>query len=206
MNNGLISQHGEWYLTYSRRNFRLFIYWNTCWAPHLRMSSKRFTMATMALFLAPGQTHCVLVVCHSKWVTIFDTARCEEPPTWLQRCLVVTRLAPRETAAVSAQFLRTPYNHAPVYSVTFFEAAYIGCIQWLAVTWHLSALFAEWPGSVTCCCGNTGVERPDTEVGSQGIWFDAPHCVSIRHDADHRHALVLTHSLAAEGLNCIIQR
>ena len=33
-------------------------------------------------------------------------------------CLFVTWLVPRETAAVSAHVLCTPYNHAPVYSVT----------------------------------------------------------------------------------------
>ena len=34
---------------------------------------------------------------------------------YLQRCLNVTWLVPRETAAVSAQLLCTPYNDAPVY-------------------------------------------------------------------------------------------
>ena len=32
--------------------------------------------------------------------------------------LVVTRLVPRKTAAVSAHVLCAPYNHAPAYSVT----------------------------------------------------------------------------------------
>ena len=36
-----------------------------------------------------------------------------------QRCLVVAWLMPRETAAASAQGLCTPYNHAPVYVVTY---------------------------------------------------------------------------------------
>ena len=40
----------------------------------------------------------------------------------LQRYLVVTWLVPRQTAAVSAQVLCTPYNHSPVYSVTSFKA------------------------------------------------------------------------------------
>ena len=36
--------------------------------------------------------------------------------------LVVAWLVPRETAAVSVQVLRTPFNYAPVYSVTSFKA------------------------------------------------------------------------------------
>ena len=54
---------------------------------------------------------------------------------YLQRCLVVIRLGPREIDAVSAQVLSTPYNHAPVYSVSLFEAIYVRCLC-LAVTCH----------------------------------------------------------------------
>ena len=43
---------------------------------------------------------------------------------------------PRETAAVSAQVLCTPNNHAPVYSVTSFEATCVGCMLCLTVTCH----------------------------------------------------------------------
>ena len=39
-----------------------------------------------------------------------------------------------KTAAISMHVLCTPYNHAPVYSVTSFKATYIGR---LAVTCHL---------------------------------------------------------------------
>ena len=41
--------------------------------------------------------------------------------TMLQHCLVViaTQLVSHKTAAVSAHVLRTPYNHAPVYSVLY---------------------------------------------------------------------------------------
>ena len=35
-----------------------FYYMNTCWAPHLEMSPKYFTMATMALLSAFEQTQC----------------------------------------------------------------------------------------------------------------------------------------------------
>ena len=51
------------------------------------------------------QTHCALVACYSD-------------REYLQRYVVVIWLVPRATAAVSAHVLCTPYNHAPVYSVT----------------------------------------------------------------------------------------
>ena len=41
---------------------------------------------------------------------------------------VVTWLVPRETAAVLVHVLRTPYNYAPVYSVTLREATYVWCM------------------------------------------------------------------------------
>ena len=50
--------------------------------------------------------------------------------------LIATWLVPRETSAISAQGLCTPYNHTPVYSVTIrshFSRVYV-C---LAVTCHL---------------------------------------------------------------------
>ena len=40
--------------------------------------------------------------------------------------LFVTQLVSRETAAVSAQVLSTPYSHGPVYCMTLRETAYIG--------------------------------------------------------------------------------
>ena len=40
---------------------------------------------------------------------------------YLQRYLVVAWLVPRETAAVSAHVLCTPYTHAPIYSGTSFH-------------------------------------------------------------------------------------
>ena len=39
-----------------------FLYEHFCWASHLEMSSKRFTLAITALFPASEQTHCALVV------------------------------------------------------------------------------------------------------------------------------------------------
>ena len=55
-------------------------------------------------------------------------------PKWLQCHLVFTLLVPRETAAISAHVLCTPYNHAPVYSVTLFEPTQVGCVAACFVT------------------------------------------------------------------------
>ena len=45
---------------------------NTCWAPHLEMIPKHFTMGTRTLFSASKQTHCTRVVSdsESKWVSV----------------------------------------------------------------------------------------------------------------------------------------
>ena len=40
-------------------------------------------------------------------------------------------------AAVSAHVLCTPYDHAPVYSVTSCETTFVGCICVIAATCHL---------------------------------------------------------------------
>ena len=55
----------------------------------------------------------------------------------LLRCLIVTRLVPRESGTVSAHVLCTPYSHASVYSITSFAATYVRCMCVLAVTCHL---------------------------------------------------------------------
>ena len=47
---------------------------------------------------------------------------------YVQRCLVVTWLVPRETGAFSEHILCAQYSHAPVYSVTSSEATYLGCV------------------------------------------------------------------------------
>ena len=61
-------------------------------------------------------------------------------------------LVPRETATVSAQVLCTPYKHAPCHFMQSHKGKVFSC--------NLPpALLADWPGSFTCYCGNTGVER-----------------------------------------------
>ena len=131
-------------------------------APHLEMSPKLFILATIAFF-SSDQAHCALAVCDCERQTPSTGLRhpsfggrcrkamlgvcmksdcrrliytaCKYPPKWLQRCLVVTRLVPRETSAVSAHVLCIPYNHTTDYSVTLFEVTYVqgACVpsSWL---------------------------------------------------------------------------
>ena len=65
----------------------------------------------------------------------------------IHRSGVLTALAwlmPHETAAISAQVLCTPYNHAPCHFMQSHIRKVYAC---LAVTCHLPpALLTEWPG------------------------------------------------------------
>ena len=82
----------------------------------------------------------------------------------IHRSGVLTALAwlvPLETAAVSAQVLCTPYNHAPCH---FLQSRIHKVHACLAVTCHLHF----WqPESFTCYCGNTRVERIPKYLGTQ---------------------------------------
>ena len=74
---------------------------------------------------------------------------------------------PHETAAVLAQVLCTPYNHAPCC----FMQSHIRKVY--AFSCNLPpALLAEWPGSFTCYCGNMGVEQiPKIRVSTESqLW------------------------------------
>ena len=64
--------------------------------------------------------------------------------------LAATLLVPRENDALFDYVLCTPYNHAPVYSVTLFEAT---CGRLFSCNLP-PALLAETPGSFTGYCGN----------------------------------------------------
>ena len=80
----------------------------------------------MALFFVLVQTVCVLVACDCERVSVaFPSACFEYPPevAFLQRYLVDTLLVLRETSAVSAQVVYTPYNHVSVNSVTSCKTA-----------------------------------------------------------------------------------
>ena len=59
----------------------VFICMNTCWAPHLEMSHKHLTVATMVLFSFSKQTYVCMCVL-------------EYPPNWLQISSVVDMAGP----------------------------------------------------------------------------------------------------------------
>ena len=136
----------------------LKIWYNTCQAPHFETSRERFTMATIVtleLFSAVCSS-CVWL----EWVTEFYTGHSGCPLMWLKCSLVVRWLVPCRTAAISMHIMCTPYNHALVYCVTSFEATMRAHICACVFSCNLPpALLAEWAGSFTCYCSNTGVEQ-----------------------------------------------
>ena len=81
------------------------------------MNPKGLMMATLVLFSASEGTHCTLVVCER-----MSDCSCTQRILNIPHCLVFSWLLPHETAAVLVQVLCTPYNHAPVYSVTSCKA------------------------------------------------------------------------------------
>ena len=102
----------------------------------------------------------------------------------IHRSGVLTALAwlvPHETADISAQVMCTPYNHA---SCHFMQSHIRKVYASLAQCNLPPALLEEWPGSFTCYCGNTGVERipklesaqkvdpgeENSPAASTGIW------------------------------------
>ena len=89
----------------------------------------------------------------STWVTSF-IARFSNIH-WSGVLTALAWLVPHETAAVLVHILCTPYNHAPCH----FMQSHIRngvCVFSCNLP---PALLAEWPGSFTCYCSNTGVER-----------------------------------------------
>ena len=109
-------------------------------------------VAYIALFSAL-LSRLTALTCGSTWVTSF-IARILN----IHRSGVLTVLAwlvPHETAAVSAQVLCIPYNHAPCHFMQSHIRKVYACLGCNLTP----ALLAEWPGSFTCYCGNTGVER-----------------------------------------------
>ena len=118
------------------------LYMNTCWAPHLEMSPKCFTMATIQWYsLSLHSSHMQLWMSNCS----FTQHVLEYPPKWLQRCLVVIWLVSHETADVLTQVLCTPYNHAPVCSDSIRRM-------------HVCLAAACHPHFFTCYCNNKGVE------------------------------------------------
>ena len=66
-------------------------------------------------------------------------------------------MVPRETAAVSAHVLCTPYNHASLHSVILFKATYVLYDASVSSS-SLPVLLAEWTRSFASYCGGTDTE------------------------------------------------
>jgi len=75
----------------------------------------------IALISALDKTHCA----HIAWDSSFFIGGV----AYWEYCLIVMWLVSSETAAVSAHVQCTPYNHAPIYSITWSEATYVGCMR-----------------------------------------------------------------------------
>ena len=93
------------------------------------------------------------LACDSTWVTSIIARFLNIH--WGGVLTALAWLVLHETAAVSAQVLCTPYNHAPCH----FMQSHIRngvCVFSCNLP---PALLAEWPESFTCYCGNTEVER-----------------------------------------------
>ena len=96
----------------------------TAYKKHTQKTATRFAPTGFSLTPAFCVSVC-LFVCLCLWLLLFLFVVFTHE--WLKRCFVLTWLVPPETAAVSAQVVCAPYNHAQVYSVTLFEATYVGC-------------------------------------------------------------------------------
>ena len=95
---------------------------------NLKLGKGPYSGSCKALISASKQTSCTLAVCDFEWVTVaLHNAAFLLSKWWTYSAgLVVTWLVPHETATASAHVLCSPYDHAPVSSVTLFEATYAG--------------------------------------------------------------------------------
>ena len=81
---------------------------------------------------------CVYALLMPLRMTRFTQRIFQYPPKLINAACLVVTLVPRDSIAVSVQVLCTPYNYAPFYSVSLFQATYVGCTDvCLVVTCHL---------------------------------------------------------------------
>ena len=118
-----------WYKSKNLRRFFIFIKVGKIIARICTsLSSKAYILLWIAFMshysLLLRQIHSTLVAYDSVWGTFYSAfLNIHQSGVLTQHCLVVIWLVPHETAAVSEHVLWTPYNHAPVYSVTSFKAS-----------------------------------------------------------------------------------
>ena len=86
----------------------------------------------MSLVIVNNEIYSAVCSCCCFGVCLHAPKWCNDSAVWM-----FTWLVPRETAAVLAQALCTPYISAPVYSVTSFKATQGKVHVCLAVTCHL---------------------------------------------------------------------
>ena len=88
--------------------FYFSIYSNACWAPHLEMSPtlNDCNYSAVLCFQVDPLRSSRMRLCMSD--CSFTQRVFKYPPMWLQRCLVLTWLVPRETAATSTHVPCTP--------------------------------------------------------------------------------------------------
>ena len=97
---------------------------NICCAPYLEISPKCLAMAPMTL-----SSLCLLSGCMLLWTSdcnltqrVLNIHRSAYGAVWMLYGWCHVKLL------TSTQVPCTPYSHAPVYSVTLFEATYVGCM------------------------------------------------------------------------------
>ena len=130
-------------------HFDIFVYMNTCWAPHLEMSPKRFTMATIVLsFLRLHSsrmwhwmsTQCILNIHLPGYSTVwllYGWCHLKLLLSWCKFCV---------RHRTMHQFLMSPYSEPHMQDACMFSCDLP------------PVLLAEWPWSFTCHCSNMGVE------------------------------------------------
>ena len=135
--------------------------WMSDWSfytAHLEQPPKWCTYSAVWLLhgwcqvnLLPSQrTFCVH---HTNHTPVYSDTLLKDHKSRIHTCMFSSN-----PAAISAHILCTPYNHAPVYTDTWFQN-HKNRIHVCSALTLPPVLWAERPGSLTCCCGNTGVER-----------------------------------------------
>ena len=145
-------------------------------------------------------------------VAFFIVHLFEFPSRWctsVPHYLVVKWLVSCEIAAISVHVLCTPYNHAPVYSVTTKGACVFSCIL-------PPALSAEWLGSFICFWGNTGVEGYQNKSQHRKLTLEKKILLLLCQDSNpwpFITSLVLNHwaipapqVLCGKRVDCVIKR
>ena len=128
-NNGARNRHGQWTITSP--------IWCYCWL-----------LLYSAILRSQADSLRSHVILH-EWLAFYSAFLNTH---WIGVLMVLIWLVPHETATVSACSV---YTIQPCH----FMQSHIHKVSACVFSCNLPpALLAEWPGSFTCYCGNTGVE------------------------------------------------